>query len=120
MLLSINPEHVENILKGTKKYEYRKRRCRRAIDKIVIYATYPVMSVVGEVTVEDVIEGSPDAIWSLTSQRSGISKHFYDQYYKGHDKAIAYKLGGIEKFQTPKALSDYGIHSAPQSFLYIK
>lgn len=28
MLLSINPEYVEGILQGIKRYEYRKFRCR--------------------------------------------------------------------------------------------
>jgi len=49
MLLSINPEHVENILRGGKTYEYRKILCKRKVDKIVIYSTCPVKRVVGEV-----------------------------------------------------------------------
>ena len=47
ILLSINPEHVENILDGTKKYEYRKKSCKKDIDRIVIYSTHPVKKVVG-------------------------------------------------------------------------
>ena len=38
MLLSINPEHVANILSGKKKFEFRKVRCKEDVDKIVIYA----------------------------------------------------------------------------------
>ncbi len=38
MLLSVNPEHVENILLGKKQYEFRKIRCRPDVDKIIIYA----------------------------------------------------------------------------------
>lgn len=34
ILLSINPEHVENILNGSKKVEYRKAKCRSDVDKI--------------------------------------------------------------------------------------
>ena len=38
------------ILNGTKTFEYRKNRFRRQnIDSIVIYATSPVMKVIGEV-----------------------------------------------------------------------
>ena len=29
ILLSINPNHVENILNGTKRYEFRKRVCKK-------------------------------------------------------------------------------------------
>ena len=42
MLISINPQHVENIFNGTKKYEYRKIRCKQDVDKIIIYSTYPL------------------------------------------------------------------------------
>ena len=42
MLLSINPEHVENILLGTKRFEFRKVRCKYEVSKIIIYATAPV------------------------------------------------------------------------------
>ena len=34
ILLSINPEHVENIFNGNKKYEYRKIKCK---EKVVFY-----------------------------------------------------------------------------------
>jgi len=49
ILLSINPEHVENILNGSKLFEFRKIRCKNNVDKIIIYATFPVMRVVAEV-----------------------------------------------------------------------
>ena len=35
MLLSINPEHVENIMNGNKLYEFRKIKCKSDVDKIV-------------------------------------------------------------------------------------
>ena len=62
ILLSINPNHVENILNGTKRYEFRKRVCKRHVDKILIYSTTPVMKVVGEAEVEDVLVDVPEAI----------------------------------------------------------
>ena len=55
LLMSINPEHVENILAGKKKYEFRKKKCKEQIDSIVIYSTAPVMKVVAEVEVKDII-----------------------------------------------------------------
>lgn len=48
MLLSINPEHVENILCGKKRFEFRKVCCKADVDKIIIYSTAPVMRVVAE------------------------------------------------------------------------
>ena len=37
LLMSINPEHVDNILAGTKKFEFRKNKCKEEIDSIIIF-----------------------------------------------------------------------------------
>lgn len=119
MLISINPEHVENIFNGSKKYEYRKIRCKQDIDKIIIYSTYPIMKVVGEAKVEEILEDSPDNIWEETKKYSGIDLRFYQKYFKDRSKAIAYKLTNIKKYNDPRDLSSYGIKAAPQSFIYV-
>ena len=119
MLLSINPEHVENILLGTKRFEFRKVRCKSDVDKILIYATAPEKMVVAEAEVEDIIEGDIDTVWSITCEFSGISYDFYASYYEGKDKAVAYKLRKVRKYEEPKPLSEFGIRYAPQSFMYL-
>ncbi len=119
MLLSINPEHVENILLGTKKFEFRKVRCKSNVNKIIIYATSPIMQVVAEAEILGIIEDDPTAVWDLTAEFAGISKLFYDQYFEGRNKAIAYQLGKVKRYPRPKALSDYGVNFAPQSFVYV-
>lgn len=120
MLLSINPEHVENILRGTKLFEFRKVRCKRDVDKIIIYSTAPEKMVVAEAEVEEIIEDDLEDVWSLTGDFSGISYDFYMSYYKGKDKAVAYKLSKVKKYKEPKPLSDYGLRYAPQSFVYLE
>lgn len=119
ILISINPEHVENIFNGSKKYEYRKIRCKQDIDKIIIYSTYPIMKVVGEAKVEEILEDSPDNIWEETKKYSGIDFKFYKKYFKDRSKAIAYKLTNIKKYNDQKDLASYGIKAAPQSFIYV-
>ena len=119
LLMSINPQHVNNILSGQKKYEYRKIRCKKKVDSIVIYSTAPVMQVVGEVEVKDIIEDSPENVWDRTSNAAGIDKAFFDAYYLGKNVAVAYVLGKVKRFSKPHCLSDYGIKSAPQSFIYL-
>jgi len=120
ILLSINPVHVSNIFKGFKKYEFRKIECKEKVDKIVIYSTYPVMKVVGEANMEDVIVDKPSDLWEKVEAQSGITKDFYDRYYKGRQKAVAFKLGNVVKYDKPKSLSSLGIKSAPQSFIYMR
>lgn len=119
ILLSINPEHVENIMNGNKLYEFRKKACKRHVDKIIIYSTTPVMMVVGEADVEDILIDKPDKIWKMTENRSGIKKSFFDQYFHNSDQAVAYKLKNIIKYEQPKKLIEIGVKKAPQSFQYI-
>ena len=120
ILLSINPIHVENIMNGTKSYEFRKKACKKRVDKILIYSTTPVMKVVGEAEVEDVLIDQPEVIWKKTQKKSGIDKSFFDQYYEDREQAVAYKLRNVVKYETPKELKDYGINNAPQFFQYVE
>ena len=120
ILMPINPEYVDEILSGNKKYEYRKTKARREnIDKIIIYSTYPIMRVVAEVDVIGILEDSPEKLWEQTKKYSGITKDFYSEYYKNRENAVAYKLGNIKKYKNPKKLSDIGINYIPQSFVYL-
>lgn len=119
ILLSINPSHVENIMNGKKIYEFRKKACKRHVDKIIIYSTTPVMMVVGEADVEEVLVDKPSEIWKITKKKSGIDKTFFDDYFEDRDHAVAYKLKNITKYGNPKELKELGIKSAPQSFQYI-
>jgi len=119
MLLSINPEHVENILLGTKRFEFRKVRCKSDVDKIIIYATAPEKMVVAEAEIEDIIEGDIETVWDITCEYSGITYDFYASYYEGKEKAVAYKLRKVRKYKEPKPLSEFGVRFAPQSFVYL-
>lgn len=119
IIISIKPEHVNNILKGVKKYEYRKIAAKHDISSIIIYETTPIKRIVAEAEIAEVIMLPPEELWQLTREASGISKKFFDKYFSGREIAYAYKLGEIKIFETPKCLEDYGVKSAPQSFIYI-
>lgn len=120
IIISINPEHVENIINGTKKYEYRTKAAKQDISSIIIYETVPVKKVVAEVEIIDVLELSPEDLWNETKEFSGISKNFFDEYFRNREVAYAYKLGKIKVYKEPKSLLDFGIKCAPQSFVYVK
>jgi len=119
ILLPINPVHVENILNGSKKYEFRRVKCKRKIDKILIYATHPVKLIVGEVTVLDVIQDSKERVWKATSEFSGISEAFFNEYFADTQQAVAYKLGNVHPFKEPIPLNSLGLKYPPQSFMYV-
>ena len=119
ILLSVNPEYVERILAGDKQYEYRKKLANKPVGKIIIYATEPVMQIVGEVRVLNILSCSPSALWEKTKTKAGISRAKYRLYFKGCKTANAYCLGEVKKYEKPKQLADFNIHQPPQSFIYL-
>lgn len=119
MLLSIKPEYAQVILEGKKQYEFRKNRPKAGVDHIVFYASAPQKQVVGEASIESILEGTPTEIWEIAKTAAGITSTFFFTYYAGKTKAIAYKLKDVVVYKTPKSLSDYGISQAPQSFVYL-
>ncbi|MEK5056047.1 ASCH domain-containing protein [Niallia sp. FSL K6-0212] len=119
IILSIHPHHVEKIISGEKRFEFRKVKAKIPPEKIIIYSTSPVSQVVGEAEVEDILIDTPEKLWKLTSIYSGIDKKFYEKYYQDKQKAVAYQLKNVTVYPEPKNLMEYGVSAAPQSFVYI-
>ncbi|MDO4545172.1 MAG: ASCH domain-containing protein [Bacillota bacterium] len=119
ILISINPEHVRNIISGKKKYEYRKIAAKQDISAIIIYETVPTKRIVAEAEILDVLELPPEELWQQTKEDAGITKKFFDKYFNNRSVAYAYKLGEIVVYDEMKELKDYGLKVAPQSFVYI-
>ena len=78
------------------------------------------MKVVAEVEVKGIIEDTPQTVWKRTSNAAGIDKKFFDEYYSGRNTAVAYVLGCVTQFDSPRNLADYGVKAAPQSYVYIR
>ncbi|MGL5268892.1 MAG: ASCH domain-containing protein [Spiroplasma sp.] len=120
ILLSIHPEYVKKIISGEKKFEFRKVKTRKyQPNKIFIYSTAPDSFIIAEADITEILEEHPDKIWNKTKKYAGINYHFFIEYYKNKDKAIAYRLENVREFDSPKTLNDLGIKAAPQSFIYL-
>lgn len=119
VLMPIKPEYASKILTRQKRFEFRKRKCAREIDTILIYETAPVRLVIAEVEVIRVVIGTPSLVWEQTKDSAGIDKKFFDLYYRGRNTAVAYALGRVTRYDPPRTLADYGILTAPQSYVYI-
>lgn len=120
IIISINPEHVNNIINGTKKYEYRTKAAKKDVNKLIIYETMPIKKVVAEADIVEVLALDPITLWEETKEYSGITKKFFDEYFKNRKIAYAYKLGKIKVYEEPKSLNEFGLRMAPQSFAYAK
>jgi predicted transcriptional regulator len=121
VLLSIKPEYVQEIINGNKKFEYRKRIFKKDVESVVIYSTMPVGKIVGEFTIDEIINGSPKKLWNQTCFYSGISKDAYMDYFSGREDAFAIKIKEFIQYDepiNPKEIDNSFI--APQSYKYIE
>ena len=66
------------------------------------------------------LELLPEDLWNQTHEYSGITKEYFDKYFRGRNVAYGYKLGKIKVYEKAKDLLDFGIKYAPQSFVYLK
>ena len=121
VIISIRHNFCKMIFSGQKKYEYRKRVFTRSdVDKVYIYATKPICRIVGYFTIAAMIEDSPNVMWQMTHEGSGITKEYFDAYFKNCDMAHAIKIGEVVKFDTPidpkKVIKNF---TAPQNYRYV-
>lgn len=120
ILLSIKPKYVERILEGTKKVEYRKVMPKCKITHIIIYASAPISRVVAEASISEILSDKPSILWEKTFSIGGISNEEYYSYFTNREVAHAFVLDEIKKFTPYHNLTDYGIKTPPQNFVYIK
>ena len=119
-LLSIKPEFAEAIFDGTKKFEFRKVKFKKNVNKIKVYATKPVGKIIGEFIVDNILEASPEELWDKTSMDAGIDKDRYLKYFNGKSTGFAIKIKSANKYK--EAICPYLQYPnfvAPQSFMYI-
>lgn len=118
-LLSIRPEFADAIFSGSKKFEFRKVRFRRPIDRVVVYVTQPVGQVVGEFDVAGVVSDTPERLWTTTAPVAGIDAERFFGYFEGCDVGHAIVVGDVRRYQQPVSLEECRGIRPPQSFVYV-
>lgn len=121
VLLSIKPKYAEKIVKGKKKYEFRRAIFKRDdIERVYIYSSSPVCKIIASFRIEQILEDSPEKIWKLCQKYAGISKKDFFAYFTNSDVAFAIKICDVDGFQEP--INPYNINKdfkPPQSFYYV-
>lgn len=121
VLLSIKPEFAEKIFDGTKKFEFRKSIFKNTdVQTVIVYASSPVQQVIGEFTIDSILNDDVDSIWEQTARYAGITRDFYLSYFAHKEKAYAIKIRKTKRYAKARRLSDYNLQVAPQSFAYVQ
>lgn len=119
IIVSIHPKHIEKILSGEKRYEYRKR-IPHDINYLIVYATAPTKKIVALIEVDMVMKDTPQNIWDLTQKESGVSYEFFMNYFNDFSIGYAIKFSNIYKLPTPIDITIIdGIKCAPQAYVYV-
>ena len=115
-ILSIKPQFVDKIVKGEKKFEYRKKIFKKEIEAVIIYSTKPVGKFIGEFKVKNIIKDEPTKVWNQTNLLSGINYEYYKSYFDNHDIAYALEIDDLVIYDTPIVPNKN--FNPPQSFCY--
>ncbi len=120
VILSIKPKYVKEILKGYKKFEFRKNIYKQSIERIYIYSSSPVKRIVASFKPEEIIYDTPSNLWTICDDNAGISYDEFMEYFFNKQKGYAIKITDLNIFENPIApkLVIEGF-VPPQSFRYI-
>lgn len=122
VILSIKPKYVDAIMRGEKKFEFRKNIFKgKKIDYVYIYASAPIKKIVGSFKIGNIIEDQPDNLWNRFRDVSGINNDEFFKYFADCRKGFAIEISDLERFRNPvdpkKAIPGF---VAPQSFCYLE
>ena len=106
IIISIRPEHVDNILSGRKTVELR-RRFPQVVSTggvMLIYASSPVQALVGAVQIEAVKQMTPRGLWRAFKDKACVTRDLFDAYFAGTNEGFGVVLGNFVHFDTPLKL----------------
>ena len=120
ILLSIRPNYVQAIIDGQKKYEFRRSIFRQKdVDRVYMYSSSPVKKIVGSFDISDIVEGSPQDLWSRFARWSGMNAENFFHYFSGKSRGFAIGIDRVNVFSNPvDPRAHFEGFVPPQSFCY--
>lgn len=123
LLLSVRPRFAEAILSGQKTVEVRRRRVGAPDGSpVVLYASSPVMAVVGTARLERMETLGLEDAWEKHGHTMGITRSEFDNYLSGSAAACLLFLVDPSPLGSPLPLSDLRSgrkFHPPQSYRYV-
>jgi len=122
VLLSVKPKYAELIMKGSKKYEFRKVIFNnKYIEYVYIYSSSPVKKIVGIFRIGTIIEDRPLSLWNQLKGYSGMEEDEFFDYFENKKIGFAIEIKDFKRFEDPLDPKDLIPRFVPpQSFCYIK
>lgn len=120
VVLSIKPKYVESIVKGQKRYEFRRAIFTDPnVERVYMYATSPLKRIIGYFVIREITKGSPEDLWTQVRAHAGIDEREFFAYFSGGDVGYAIGIGDVHSFEEPLDPQRFipGFRP-PQNFMY--
>lgn len=120
VLISIKPCFVEQILAGTKTFEFRKKWTTTPVDRLVIYSSSPKQRIVAITRIASVTHDTPDNLIKLAIESGDIlDRDVIQNYFFNKEKGIALRLTDIERLNDINPRTLWPDFVAPQSYCFL-
>lgn len=123
LVLSLRPRFAESILNGTKTVELRRTRLSAPEGTcLILYASAPVMAVLGTAILAGRDTDTPEKIWRRHRRAVGLSRAEYEEYLAGARLATAVTVVSPQRLAmayTLSALRNQAPFQPPQSFRFL-
>ncbi len=124
LLMSVRPEHAQKIFSGTKTVELRRTSPRIAKgDLVLVYVSSPVKAVMGAFRVEQVIDGRPEALWSIVKGKAGLTRQEFEAYFSGASRGCGIFFTDVLRLHKPVSLQrlreKWPAFQPPQGYCYV-
>jgi predicted transcriptional regulator len=122
LVFSVKPRLAQKILEHKKTVEIRRRFSHRWLGQTInLYASAPVMSLVGEARIAGITKNTPEAIWQKYHHQIGCSRREFDMYAGNAMELFAIELDHAESYRKSVPLVQLSdvMHErlhAPQSY----
>ena len=120
-ILSIKPIYANQILNGSKKVEFRKRKFKKKVDRVYIYSSSPTKMMVGYFTIKDIVEDTPANLWKKFKDVGGIDEDSFFEYFKDNEVGYSIVINNVEQFKAERDPIEFLENfTAPQSYIYLE
>lgn len=121
VLISIKPCFVEQILAGTKTFEFRKQWTKEPVDRLVIYSSSPKQRIVAVTSILSVAHDTPENLIKLAAECGDtLNNDVIANYFAGKEKGFALKLGEIHCLPDINPRQKWTGFVAPQSYSFLR
>jgi predicted transcriptional regulator len=120
IIISIHPEFANQIRKGNKTVEVRRRSVNiPSGSRLWVYETLPSGKVEFCVVVDYVYKGTPSEIWDKYSSKIGIEADRFFEYFAGCNYGSAIIVDQVKVLEKSISLTEiksFGYKSIPQTY----